>query len=178
MPQPSGARYAILGWLSIAPCSGFELRSKIQGSISMFWNESFGSIYPMLKRLVDDGAIERVDDDADGHPSRKVYAATAKGRDELRQWLGEDFAPTTSRNQFALKLFFGAYGTPKETRAHVLRYRKIHAEGLAVLAQIGERLESEVHETAEYRAMTVDLGRVLCQATIDWCDRVLDTMKD
>ena len=49
--QPS-TRYAILGLLSLAPMSGYEIRKVAASSIGHFWSESYGQIYPTLRKLV------------------------------------------------------------------------------------------------------------------------------
>ena len=48
----SQTSYVILGILAIHPHqSGYEIRKTIQQSVGFFWSESFGQIYPTLKRL-------------------------------------------------------------------------------------------------------------------------------
>ena len=46
------SKYAILGMLSIEPMSGYDIKKEIEESISNFWTESYGQIYPVLKSLV------------------------------------------------------------------------------------------------------------------------------
>ena len=48
---------ALLGLLSLKPMSGYEIKQMIEGSIGYFWRESFGQIYPTLKRLEKGGWI-------------------------------------------------------------------------------------------------------------------------
>jgi len=52
--------YTILGMLSIEPnlsASGYEIRKAIESTVGYFWGESFGQIYPTLKRLAAEGLI-------------------------------------------------------------------------------------------------------------------------
>jgi DNA-binding PadR family transcriptional regulator len=37
--------------LSLRPMSGYDIRKTVQESIRFFWSESYGQIYPALKRL-------------------------------------------------------------------------------------------------------------------------------
>ncbi|MEM1164835.1 MAG: PadR family transcriptional regulator [Planctomycetota bacterium] len=175
MPRPSATRYAILGWLSIEPMSGYDLRERIQSSVGMFWNESFGSIYPTLHRLEGEGLIrEQAGSDGD-HPSRRVMKPTARGLEHLRDWLAQDFAPTLTRNEFAMKIFFGGHQDRDSLVSHIRAYREHHIEGLDRLQSIQHRLRTEDASafSAAQRLMTAELGDRLCRATIQWCDDML-----
>ena len=50
---------ALLGLLSLGPMSGYDIRQLIPRSIGYFWNESYGQIYPGLKRLAAAGLVEK-----------------------------------------------------------------------------------------------------------------------
>ena len=47
----------LLGLLTIAPMSGYDLGQLIQDSIHYFWRESYGQIYPSLKQLSAEGFV-------------------------------------------------------------------------------------------------------------------------
>ena len=75
--------------------TGYEIRRRcVEGECSYFVEASFGSIYPALARLEDDGLVTSRTEPQDGKPARKVYSITEAGRDafttELSQPLGED----------------------------------------------------------------------------------------
>jgi PadR family transcriptional regulator AphA len=56
--KSSQTAYVILGLLSIeGRQSGYDMRRTIQGSVGYFWGESYGQIYPTLKRLASEGLI-------------------------------------------------------------------------------------------------------------------------
>ncbi len=50
---------ALLGLLSLGPMSGYDIRQLISQSIGYFWSESYGQIYPGLKRLAAAGLVEK-----------------------------------------------------------------------------------------------------------------------
>ena len=50
----NSSRAAILGLLLMHDASGYDIRKLAEGSIGHFWSESYGQIYPTLKRLVRD----------------------------------------------------------------------------------------------------------------------------
>lgn len=83
------SKYAILGMLSIEPMSGYDIKKEIQESISYFWTESYGQIYPVLKSLVAEKLVTKTVQKGVGKPDRHVYSLTERGRKELQTWLAE-----------------------------------------------------------------------------------------
>ena len=67
-------------------CYGYELVSKISESIEI----SEGTIYPLLKRLKDEGFVTTYLKESQAGPSRKYYKITDTGKKEkdklLIQW--------------------------------------------------------------------------------------------
>src|SRR5580698_5529051 len=96
---------SLLGLLSMGPMSGYEIRQLIEESIGNFWSESYGQIYPALKRMVADGLAEMKEERAEGRPLKKVYSLTERGRERLREWLDLPVAEQVSRNELLLKMF-------------------------------------------------------------------------
>src|SRR3954465_8441682 len=97
--------YAILGLLAIEPMSGYDIRRNLDDSLSDFWNESYGQIYPALRKLEAARLIATVKQGATDARRRKLYTATAAGRARLRIWLSEPPRPQPPRNELLLKLF-------------------------------------------------------------------------
>src|SRR5262249_55228527 len=84
--QPSGmgmdARVLCLGALHFGDASGYEIKKLFEeGDFSFFYETSFGSIYPALSRLVEDGLALVSEQAQDKRPDKKVYSITEKGRD-------------------------------------------------------------------------------------------------
>ena len=97
--------------LSLCPMSGYELRKLIAESIGNFWAESYGQIYPTLKRLEEAELVRSAEGDRAGS---KVYSLTEAGSARLREWLGVAPKRQVPRSDLLLKLFFG-YLSPAET---------------------------------------------------------------
>src|SRR2546423_5697146 len=119
------SKFAILGMLSIGPMSGYDIKKEVETSISNFWTESYGQIYPVLKNLIAEKLVTRTIENEPGKPDRHVYSLTPKGRQELRRWLRRDFAPKIQRDEFLLKLFFGEEIPTKANIAHVEHFREL-----------------------------------------------------
>ena len=169
------SKYAILGMLSIAPMSGYDIKKEVETSISNFWSESYGQIYPVLRKLIADKLVTKSVESEAGKPDRHVYALTAKGRKELRRWLLEGFAPKVQRNEFLLKLFFGEEIGPRANIAHVEQYRDLQRALLQKYAAVEEKLTREYPDDADapYWLMTVRYGQHISRALLEWCDSTL-----
>ena len=72
MPKASRTSHAILGFLTWEPMSGYAIKKAVAASIDNFWNESYGQIYPILKRLVANGLATR--SPTAWRPGRRVRA--------------------------------------------------------------------------------------------------------
>src|SRR5688572_19811352 len=106
MARTNRTRYVILGLLSGGPRSGYDIKRVIEETISHFWSESYGQIYPTLQTLMEEGLATADTDVQEGKPSRKVYSLTEAGRAELRSWISAPVDQTPVRLELLLKLYF------------------------------------------------------------------------
>jgi PadR family transcriptional regulator PadR len=74
---------------------GYELITLVSEQIEV----TAGTIYPLLKRIKEDGLVETRTVDSPGGPSRKYYRLTGRGREELASAAAEwnDFYPRVNR---------------------------------------------------------------------------------
>ena len=49
------SKYVILGMLARMPQTGYTIKKWIENEYSHFWQESYGQIYPTLKKMVAEG---------------------------------------------------------------------------------------------------------------------------
>jgi len=96
MARENTSRYAVLGMLTRGPRTGYDIRREIYGSVRHFWSESYGQVYPVLHQLVQDGLATVVVEPGVGRPERRVYRLAETGWAELRRWLVQPVAPSTS----------------------------------------------------------------------------------
>ena len=153
--------------------SGYDLRKTIKQSISNFWQEGYGQIYPTLKDLTAEGLVTLELQPQTGKPNRRVYTLTEKGLSELKRWLGEpvtELSPT--RNELLLKLFFGRHGKPEDNFNHLSRYRAVLEARLAQFEAIQAQVQTEPDPLGDipYWLMTVRSAIHGLRAGIAWCD--------
>lgn len=178
MPRENKSKYAILGILCAAPMSGYDIKKKIESSANYFWHESYGQIYPILKRLVQEELATKSTEEQVGKPDRYVYTLTDKGRRELQEWLKEPVESQVERIEILLKLFFGRHMPMADNVRHVQEFREFQAqlhERLQLLTD--EVSECNTSENRPYWVATVSYGLHVSQALIDWCDETLESFK-
>jgi DNA-binding PadR family transcriptional regulator len=165
--------------LSIEPMSGYDIKREVEKSISNFWSESYGQIYPVLRTLIAEKLVTKTVERDKGKPDRHVYALTARGRTELRRWLLKGFAPKIQRNEFLLKLFFGEEIPAKANIAHVEQYRQLQDGLLQKYRAVEQKIirEDGDNSNAPYWLMTVRYGEHVSRALLQWCDKTLAELK-
>jgi PadR family transcriptional regulator, regulatory protein AphA len=165
----------LLGLLAIEPMSGYDLGLNIRASVGHFWNESYGQIYPNLKKLASDGFVTSKTERQKGKPDRRIYSITQKGRGRLTAWLAVPPQPEIPRNEMLLKLFFGEQ-VPTQI---LIGYVKHMAEECRALLQLLERAEREEidknqhYPGAPYWRMAAHYGQMEMQAHLRWAEETL-----
>jgi len=173
MQRTSRTRYALLGFLTWRPMSGYDVKKAVEQSTANFWSESYGQIYPILQDLVRQGLAQRTAAAAGGR-ERYVYSITPKGRRELRRWLAEPTAPATVRNETLLKLFFGSQVDAATHRRQLDRLRREVVALSEHLAALRALLEANAAERdASYWLITLRFGEIQARAQMQWLDEAL-----
>ena len=169
----------LLGLLTIEPMSGYDLGQVIRDSVGHFWNESYGQIYPNLKRLAEAGQVTAQTERQKGKPERHVYSITKKGRKRLAAWLEVAPQPEIPRNELLLKLFFGAQISPKISIQHVERMVESERAFLREFKRIEleEIAKSEQYPDAPYWKMAARFGQLEVEAHQRWGEETLDELR-
>jgi PadR family transcriptional regulator, regulatory protein AphA len=168
--------YVILGILAIHDDqSGYEIRKTIQQSVGFFWGESYGQIYPTLKRLVADGLITLSKSTAKPRPRRQEYSITPTGRIRLQQWLAVPYRDDPPRDEFLLKLFFGEEVAPCVSIAHIRRFQERNRGMLATLLELATlgRARSSHHPGFRFWMLTLNFGVAQLRSALEWSDSAL-----
>jgi PadR family transcriptional regulator AphA len=166
---------ALLGLLSLGPRSGYDLRQLVQQSIGHFWSESYGQIYPGLKRLAAAGLVEKKTHRTKGRPDRHLYSLTDAGWEQLRAWLRLPAEDAVPRNEMLLKLFFGAHTSSSVNQAHVVTFMELHQGAVKLYEAMAKQLRKEEANDPQlpYWLMTLNFGRHNSAAMVKWCKETL-----
>lgn len=178
MTKSNKTHNAILGMLSIKPMSGYEIRQTMQQSTANFWSESDGQLYPALAKLTKLGLVSCKATKKDNPREKKEYRITAAGKVELKKWLQQEAETHVIRNEFLLKLFFGANVSSEINLEHMRAYRYRTKSRLSGLIETKKKAEQEYKDSphAPYWIMSIDYGIQLIQGQLVWCDHVIETL--
>lgn len=159
--------------------SGYDIRKFVNENLGYFWKESYGQIYPMLKRMAAQKLVEMRVERNEGKPDRRVYSLTPAGRAELEAWLGRPPALPSPRNELLLKLFFARPGKEQNALRHVQEFRSRQEALLGQYAEVEKWLHREQagHPGLPYWLVTLDYGRRQAQALLNWSDATLRALQ-
>ena len=173
------SKYAILGILSMGPKSGYDIKKIFEKITSNFWKESYGQIYPILKRLFDRGLAIRSIEKKVGRPDRHIYSITDKGREVLQKWLIEPVERHIGRHEMPLKLFFGLQVSIADNIRQVEHFRDLHSKELDDTIAIEEQLKTKKIDDPNlaFWMMTVSYGKHANNAILSWCEETLALLR-
>ena len=90
-----------LGILYFQDATGYEINKlSSEGRFSHFIEASYGSIYPALTKLTQDGLVSWREEQEEGKPARKVYSITQQGRTNLVNSLHEQPKEDVFKSEF------------------------------------------------------------------------------
>ena len=185
---------AVLGLLKERQMHGYELRKQLGAMLGPFWQVSWGSLYPSLRRLAKAGAVEKV---TEARPARRTTrAATSKatkrtratssasmssGRrknvfritpagEQLFTSMLEETAAAVDAEHFTLKLAFFRYLQP-EMRLALLERRRAYLQDK--LAQFKNNLRDYRERIDSYTLSLQNHGMAATQSDIEWIDELI-----
>jgi DNA-binding PadR family transcriptional regulator len=161
---------AILGLLKERSMHGYQLSKRLEDTLGGFWRVSYGSLYPTLKRLEKQGALEPVFSREEVRRRKNVYRITEKGErlfDELLQEAGQE---TWEDNRFRVRLAFFKYLKP-ETRIRLLERRRAFLEER--LSTITTSLKNARERIDNYTLSLMRHGQDATASDIAWLDDLI-----
>lgn len=195
--------YVVLGMLLDEPASGWDLAGKIDRSIAHFWPLTKAHVYAELPKIAARRWASAEAIAQSGAPDRRVFTATAAGRQAFREWIDTvDLTEERGRQPLQLQLFFAAHADPVKLRqllgtweerakgteqhcADILRRRGIDTTQLPRLTldgSPGAKIRTKKLNNADTlrdldaRGMTALFGLRRAQADLAWLDEVRDVL--
>lgn len=163
----------ILGVISFTPCSGYQMKAEFdKGGAGMLSSLSFGSIYPRLKQLERDERIEVQQEEREGR-RKKVYELTAKGWQELAQWLEQPSeALPTMRDELLLKMIF--WGPAGQDRAILLEHLQARRwETQKLLDELRTWQKNGVSFVDEYAELVFSYSESRLETELAWLNKAM-----
>jgi DNA-binding PadR family transcriptional regulator len=161
--------FAILGLLKERSMHGYQLKQHLADALGAFWRVSYGSLYPALKRLQKQGAVEMVFPRTEVGRRKNVYRITEAG-ERLFAELGESTQEDSDDNGFRVRLAFFRHLKP-EARIGVMERRR--AVLVDRLRELKDRLASYRERVDGYTLSLMRHGMDTTEHDIRWLDDMI-----
>jgi DNA-binding PadR family transcriptional regulator len=135
------AKHALLGLLLDRSAYPYELADRLQGRLGPAWAINSGQLYQTIKKLEDDGLIERVESAGEPRDDRHVYAITESGEQEFGRWWGETASSARlSRRPLLVKITLAGPERLKDSLKQIEAYELDRAARLKELSRVREAI--------------------------------------
>lgn len=161
---------AVLGLLKERPMHGYELKKQLTQKLGHFWQVSFGSLYPALKRLEERGAVESIFSGDRTRRRKNVYRITEQGEQEFYDLIEDRAQSAWEEDKFPLRLAFFRYLKP-DVRIRLLERRRSYL--VDKLADLRESLEDAAEPIDSYTLSLLRHGMEATERDIAWLDEMI-----
>ena len=194
MKQPGTLELPVLGLLKEREMHGYELRKQLGAMLGPFWQVSWGSLYPTLRRLAKAGAVEKVETEVAPRRARNPRMASGRSRsrattsqsmssgrrknvfritplgEEMFTAMLEETAAAVDAEHFTLKLAFFRYLQP-ETRLALLERRRAYL--IDKLAEFKKNLKDYRERIDSYTLSMHNHGMAATESDIAWIEELI-----
>ena len=161
-------QFACLSVLRVMPMSGYKIAESCKDWFSHCWNESYGQIYPTLKKLHANGDIEKLPPQLGQRGN--VYKITAQGKETLIEWLHVPASAPSLRDEYYLK-FFNASVVPNTLHLEHLQRKRQHLKDcLADTKTSLAHLERVPGEDTQFWKLMIRYGLISYKTELAWID--------
>lgn len=159
-------RTICLGILTRGDATGYEIKKFFEeDGLQHFVEASFGSIYPSLGRLTEEGLVSVREEAQEKRPDRKVYSITPAGRGAFLSALMKPLPEDRHRSPFVFAMLFS--DLLPEGRVQVLVDSHIaHSE--QKLAQLKHKAGEPLRAGERF---AIDLGLTMYESMLDFLRR-------
>jgi DNA-binding PadR family transcriptional regulator len=161
---------AILGLLKEQAMHGYQLRKRLADTLGSFWQVSYGSLYPALKRLQREEAVEMIFPKDQVGRRKNVYRITEKGEALFAELLDGAGQQASDDSGFSVRFAFFQYLKP-ETRIRLLERRRLFLEGrFSHLKESVQRLKEGIDS---YTLSLMNHELATTETDIRWLDDLI-----
>ena len=156
-------RTICLGILTRGDATGYEIKKLFEeDGYQHFVEASFGSIYPALNRLTEDGFVSVREEAQEKRPDRKVYSITEKGRQAFVGALLKPLPEDRHRSSFMFAMLFSHLMPEEHVSAMVDAYI---GQGEQKLAQL---MSKKLDQQTPGERFVTGLGRAVYIAMLNF----------
>ncbi len=175
-------KHAILGFLSLRPLSGYDLKKAFDNSVRHFWPANQSQIYRTLAQMTKEGLLEKEVIARDDRLDMKIYHVSEEGRDELHRWLAAPLPEQNTREPFLIQVFFGGLLSDDELLNLLRQEAKVAEAQLAAYTQIYQASVDRASQADDPRSfflsmLTLDYGLKSSEAMLAWLSNAIEQIE-
>ena len=155
-----------LGALCLGEATGYDIKKLFEAAFNHFHHASFGSIYPALKQLEQDGLVSLRVESGARHPTRNLYSVTSEGRARFTEELAATEPDEHIRSEFLVLLFFAHLLPTPVLEGKLRQVERRYRERLAYLEDL-----SRNRDTTAGILLTIEMGIAAFRAKLDTLEK-------
>jgi PadR family transcriptional regulator AphA len=167
-------RYFILGLLTRQSMSGYDIKRFLKSLGWLIGSPSFGSLYPALHALLEDGLATVDVLSREDKPPRKIYSITERGKQALQEWVDQPVEQGASLKAFVMRLVLASNFSRAGLIAQLRQRRSQVADHHASLGQIAKTVD----ERDLGQRLALGYGLAIAAAELTWLDSTLDRLSE
>lgn len=178
-------KYTLLGFLNYQPMTGYELKQRMDRSTVHFWHAKLSQIYTVLKEMeAQELVVSKVEEQVE-RPDKRIYAITALGQADLRQWLSQpELELSPKKETIILKLFFSAQLNRETILTQLRLQRELHLkqqnyyrEETARMIEYARKEFSELEKDAVLWEATRRFGEMYEALYVRWLEETIQMVE-
>lgn len=179
--------HGLLGYLSLKPMTGYDLKKLIDSSARHFWSAEHPQIYKALQTLLDKSWVRIYSSEPGRKLEKKIYAITPEGEAELCRWLEfENYSESVIRNPVMMQFFFSGI-MPEDKHLELFRKElEFSQKKMSILTKVYDDTVSEFSRLANVSSsdrklksmnLTYKWGLMRLDAYIKWLESCVAELK-
>lgn len=146
--------------------SGYDIKKQVQSALGAVTNASYGTLYPALHKLLEEGAVKVREVPQKTRPMKKVYQITGDGRQELLGWLAQPFEDDRPQREFLIKLYLATKLAPEQMLTLVTA-RRVQKEAICQSLNVDKDMADDPRQV-----WMINYALSMCKAELDWLAQI------
>ena len=168
--------HSILAVISFRPSSGYDIKAEFEHKAAgLFWGMSYGSLYPKLKKLEEQGFISTIESEAGGR-KKKLYELTGKGWTELESWLARKPESPSIRDELFIKM--AAWHNEMDLRVLASHLKTRAMESQEILNYVKEWKQNNVSYINSVGMLAMRYAELKLEAELQWIQESLSSLEN
>lgn len=166
--------YVVLGMVNYEDMTGYDIKKYIESGISVFYKASFGSLYPILKKLLSKGLVTMYESNTGGR-NKNYYHITEEGKKVFESWLERPIMIDDGKGTQLVKIYFYDLLSRDKCKELLINYRENNVKYLKELNELEEQYVNDKNKDCYYYKLSVlYYGIRVVRETIKWCDDIIE----